>query len=433
MGLFHPHNFIRKNREENSACRGFYSSSVIRYWSLVIHGKLSATGGDMIEELRNDAQSLAQELVHWRRDFHRHPEIAYQEHRTSSVIRQFLESLALPVRNCAGTGLVGVQEGMPGGKTVALRADMDALPLKEEGDKEYISENPGACHACGHDGHMSILMGVARILSQRRAQFRGKVVFLFQPAEEKLPGGARQMIEEGALRNVDAVFGLHLWQGFPTGAVACLKGAMMAATDEFTVSIIGKGGHGSLPQVCVDPILVASQLIVNLQTIVSRNVDPLKSAVVSIGKFEGGSAHNIIPSQASFYGTVRTFDHGIQSLIERRIREIADGTCQAFGAKSVLKYVHGYPAVVNDESMSDLVLGVAKRTLGEASILQADPVMGGEDFAYYLQKVPGAFLFFGMGDGVGFPHHHPGFDIDEKALPQATLLLSSVALEYLEN
>jgi amidohydrolase len=385
----------------------------------------------MIEQLKDDVQSLEEELIRWRRDFHRHPELSFQEHRTSATIRQFLESLSLPIRACAGTGLIGVLQGMPGGKTVALRADMDALPLREEGAKEYLSENAGVCHACGHDGHMAILMGAARLLSRRKSEFRGTVVFLFQPAEEKLPGGAQQMIAEGALDGVDAVFGLHLWQGLPTGAVACMKGAMMANADEITITVIGKGGHGSVPQVAVDPILVASHLVVSLQSIVSRNVDPLKAAVVTIGKMEGGSAHNIIPSQASLYGTVRTFDREIQSLIEKRLGEIVEATCQAFQATGVLKYDRGYPAVVNNESMTDLTLEVAKKTLGGTCIKNIDPIMGGEDFAYYLQEVPGAFLFFGMGDGMGFPHHHPAFDIDEKALPQATLLMSRLALEYL--
>jgi amidohydrolase len=385
----------------------------------------------MIEQLKNDVQSLEPELIRWRRDFHRHPELAFQEHRTSATVRRFLERLSLPVRACAGTGLIGVLQGMPGGKTVALRADMDALPLIEEGAKEYLSENAGACHACGHDGHMAILMGVAELLSRRKREFQGKVVFLFQPAEEKLPGGARPMIDEKALDGVDAVFGLHLWQGLPTGTVACTKGAMMANTDEIKITVIGRGGHGSVPQVAVDPILVASHLVVNLQSIVSRNVDPLRAAVVTIGKIESGSAPNIIPSQASLYGTVRTFDREIQSLIERRLGEIVPATCQTFQATGALKYDHGYPAVVNDDAMRDLALEVAGRTLGETCVKDIDPVMGGEDFAYYLQKVPGAFLFFGMGDGMGFPHHHPAFDIDEKALPQAALLMSSLALEYL--
>jgi amidohydrolase len=387
----------------------------------------------MMKQLKDDVRSLEPELISWRRDFHRHPELSFKEHQTSATVRKFLEGLSLPVRACAGTGLVAVLRGKPGGKTVALRADMDALPLVEEGAKEYLSENVGACHACGHDGHMAILMGVAELLSVRKEEFSGTVVFLFQPAEEKLPGGARQMIAEGALNGVDAVFGLHLWQGLPTGTVACLKGAMMANTDEVTITVVGRGGHGSVPQVAVDPILVASHLVVNLQTIVSRNVDPLKAAVVTIGKMEGGSAHNIIPSQARLYGTVRTFDREIQSLIEKRVGEIVAATCQTFQATGEVKYDHGYPAVVNNDSMRDLALEAAKKVLGEACVKNIDPVMGGEDFAYYLQEVPGAFLFFGMGDGMGFPHHHPAFDIDEKALPQAVLLMSSIALEYLSQ
>jgi amidohydrolase len=390
-------------------------------------------GGFMIEQLKADAQSLSEDLICWRRDFHRHPEIAGMEHRTVSVIRQFLEGLKVSVWSCAGTGLVGVIEGAAGGKTVALRADMDALPIKEEGEKEYVSENPGACHACGHDGHMAILMGVASVLSRRSGAFCGKVVLLFQPAEEKLPGGAQRMIAEGALQGVDAIFGLHLWQSFPTGSVACMKGGMMAATDEITITVIGTGGHGALPHVAVDPILAASHIVVNLQSIVSRNLDPLKAAVVTIGKFEGGFAHNVIPSRAVLYGTVRTFDREVQGMIEKRIGEIVENTSRSFGARGVLKYERGYPAVINDEKMSRLVREVAARTLGPENVLHTDPVMGGEDFAFYLQKVPGALLFFGMGDGTQYPHHHPGFDIDEMALPQAVLLLCGLVLEYLQS
>ncbi len=387
----------------------------------------------MTESLKAEILTLSEDLSRWRRDFHRHPEIAGMEHRTVSVIRQFLENLNLPVWSCAGTGLISVLEGAIAGKTVALRADMDALPIMEEGVKEYISENPGACHACGHDGHMAILMGVARVLAQRTNDFRGKVVFLFQPAEEKLPGGAQQMIAEGALQGVNAIFGLHLWQSLPTGAVACLRGGMMAATDEITITVIGTGGHGALPHVAVDPILAACHIVVNLQSVVSRNVDPLKAAVVTIGKIEGGFAHNVIPSRAVLHGTVKTFDREIQSMIETRIGEIVENTSRAFGAKGLLKYRRGYPAVINDESMSDLVLRVAAKVLGPDKLVRTDPVMGGEDFAFYLEQVPGALIFFGMGDGTRYPHHHPGFDIDEKALPQAVLLLSSLVLEYLKT
>jgi len=385
----------------------------------------------MIDGLKKDIGGLTGKLTEWRRDFHRHPEIAYEEERTSSVIRKFLKSLGIPVSTYAKTGLSGILEGLPGGKTVALRADIDALPLKEEGDKEYISENPEAAHACGHDGHMAILMGAAELLCQRKDQFKGNVVFLFQPSEERIPGGAKKMIEEGALERVDAVFGLHLWQPLPTGSVGIVKGAMMAQPDAFSITVKGKGGHGSMPHTTVDPILVASHLVVNIQSIVSRNVDPLKPVVVSFGTVKGGTIYNIIPSEVSLTGTVRTFDASLQSLAEKRLEEIVKETCKAFGATAEFTYEKGYPPLVNQEAMVDFVLEVTGKTLGEDRIQTIDPVMGGEDFAYFLQKIPGAFLFFGMGDGMEFPHHHPAFDLDEKALPQAILLMTSLALEYL--
>ncbi len=387
----------------------------------------------MIEALKKDIKELAPQLIEWRRDFHRHPEIAYKEHRTSSVIRKFLEGLDIPVKACTKTGLRAILEGKPGGGTVALRADIDALPLKEEGDKEYKSENPEATHACGHDGHMAILMGTARLLSQRKKQFKGKVVFLFQPAEERIPGGAKKMIEEGALEGVDAIFGLHLWQPLPTGTVGIVKGAMMAQPDDFSITVKGKGGHGSMPHTTVDPILVASHLVVNTQSIVSRNVDPLKPVVVSFGTVKGGTIYNIIPGEVSLTGTVRTFDPSLQSLARRRLKEITEETCKTFGATAEFQYEKGYPPLVNHEATVDLVLDVAKKTLGEERIKDIDPVMGGEDFAYFLEKVPGAFLFFGMGDGMEFPHHHPAFDLDEKALPQGALLMTSLALEFLQR
>ncbi|MFP4083222.1 MAG: M20 family metallopeptidase [Candidatus Aminicenantes bacterium] len=387
----------------------------------------------MMKELKKDVDDLTAQLIRWRRDFHRHPEVAFQERRTSSVIRRYLESLDLAVSTCAETGVRAVLKGKPGGKTVALRADMDALPLKEEGEKGYISENPEAAHACGHDGHMAVLMGAAHVLSKRRSQFKGQIVFLFQPAEEKIPGGAKAMIEQGALEGVDAIFGLHLWQPLPTGTVGIVKGAMMAQPDEFSIIVKGKGGHGSMPQTAVDPILAASHLVVNVQSIVSRNVDPLKPIVVSFGAMKGGTVYNIIPAQVTLTGTVRTFDSSVQALAERRLREITEQTCRTFGATSVIEYEKGYLPLVNDEAMAELVLETARNTLGEKCIRDIDPVMGGEDFAFYLKKVPGAFFFLGTGDGMEFPHHHPAFDLDEKVLPKATLLTASLALEYLRR
>jgi amidohydrolase len=387
----------------------------------------------MCEGLKKDVEDIAEQLIEWRRDFHRHPEVAFREKRTSSVIRAYLESLDIPVELMAGTGLRGVLQGKAGGKTVALRADIDALPLKEEGDKEYISQNLEAAHCCGHDGHMAILMGAVKLLAQRKSEFKGRVVFLFQPSEERIPGGAKQMIEEGALDDVDAIFGLHLWVPLPTGKVGVVKGPMMAQPDAFTITVKGKGGHGSMPHQTVDPILVASQTVLNVQSIVSRNIDPLKPAVVSFGTIEGGTIYNIIPGEVKLTGTVRSFEPEIKDIAKKRLEEVAEGTAAAMGASVEFIYEEGYPPVVNDEAMVNFVMDITRKTLGEDRIAEIDPVMGGEDFAYYLQKVPGAFLFLGAGDGFDLPHHHPAFDIDEKSLSQGTLLMTSLALEYLES
>ena len=387
----------------------------------------------MLDELKKETGELTSKLIAWRREFHRHPETAFEEHWTSSVLKIFLEEHDIPVQVMAKTGLRGVLKGKPGGKTIALRADIDALPLKENGEKEYISENPGAAHACGHDGHMAILMGAIELLCRRKEDFQGDVVFLFQPSEERIPGGAKLMIEEGALEGVDAIFGLHLWQPLATGVVGLVKGAMMAQPDKFTIRIQGRGGHGSMPHQTVDPILVASHLVVNIQSIASRNVDPLKPVVVSFGTIEGGTIYNIIPDGVVLTGTVRSFETDVQELSENRMKEITDATCAAFGATADFLYEKGYPPVVNDESMVDFVAHTAQGIFGEEKVQEIDPVMGGEDFAYFLQEIPGAFLFFGMGDGMEYPHHHPAFDIDEKALPQATLLMTAVALEYLQS
>jgi len=396
-------------------------------------GERKMNEGKELADLKKEITTLTNELVRWRRDFHRHPEIANQERRTAEVLRRQLEHLGLRVRPAAETGLIALLEGAGKGKTIALRADMDALPLQEEGDKPYKSLNPGAAHACGHDGHMAILMGAAKILAGRKESWPGRIVFLFQPAEERPPGGAKRMIEGGALDGVDAIFGLHLWQPLPTGSIGILKGPMMANSDEFSLLIKGKAGHGSMPHTTIDPILVASHIVVNVQTIVSRNVDPLKPCVVSFGSVSGGTAFNIIPAEVSLIGTVRTFDRNVQAVAERRLRKIAKGTARAFGASCDIDYRRGFPAVVNDAAAVDFVTQVASKVLGPGCLRAISPVMGGEDFAYYLQKVPGAFFFFGAGDGCPFPHHHPAFDFDERALPSATLLMASLALEFLRG
>ena len=386
-----------------------------------------------MEDLRREVEGLREQLVSWRRDFHRHPEIAFQEKRTSEVIRQFLEGLGLPVEACAGNGLKAVVEGLPGGLTVALRADMDALPVTEAGDAEYKSQNPGAAHACGHDGHMAILMGAAQVLAARRDRFRGRVVLLFQPAEEKFPGGAQQMVAEGALEGVQAVFGLHLWQGLPTGTVGTARGAMMAQPDVFSIEVAGRGGHGSMPHQTVDPILTAAHIVTAVQSIVSRSCDPLKPLVVSFGSIHGGTVDNVIPGEVKLVGTVRTFDDAVQALAERRLMEIVLEVSSAFGATAEVEYRRGYPPLVNDPAMADFAVEVAAKLFGPQAVRTIEPVMGGEDFAYFTRAVPGAFVFFGIGDRTSHPHHHAAFDLDEDALAPATELMASLALEYLSK
>jgi amidohydrolase len=280
---------------------------------------------------------------------------------------------------------------------------------------------------------MAALMGAAELLQRRKGRWRGRVVFLCQPAEELPPGGAKPMIEAGALEGVDAVFGVHLWQGLPTGAIGLLKGPMMAQADNFRILVRGRGGHASMPQGAADPIVAAAHIVTALQSVVSRNVDPLKPAVLSLGTIQGGTVYNVIPGDVRLSGTVRTFDPEIQKIVERRLREVAGGTARALGAAAEVEYELGYPPLINDGPSVDFVRSVVARVLGQDRLIAMDPVMGGEDFAYYLQKRPGAFLFFGAGDGKPFPHHHPAFDIDERALPEAALLHAAIALDYLDG
>jgi amidohydrolase len=385
----------------------------------------------MTEELRREAEGMAGQLVRWRREFHRHPELGFEERWTSGVVRAFLEECGIEVASCAGTGLRGVLKGAEKGRTVALRADMDALPITEDGDKEYRSRVPGVMHACGHDGHMAILMGAAKILARRRASLRGSVVFLFQPSEENPPGGAKRMIDEGALDRVDRVFGLHLWQSLPTGIIGARAGALMAQPDNFQVVVKGKGGHAALPHFTVDPVLVASHVVVAAQSIASRFLDPLKPVVVSFTMVHGGTSHNIIPDSVTLTGTVRTLDADVERAAKHRLRDVCEQTCRLFGASAEFTYEEGYPPVVNDAGMVDLVARVARREFGGESYATMDPVMGGEDFAYFLERVPGAFVMLGMGDNQPYPHHNARFDIDERALPIGVQLMAAAALEMM--
>lgn len=395
----------------------------------------SAAAGD---EIKARAHSLAPTLVEVRRDLHRHPELAFHEERTAGVVEGALRRLGLKPRRVAGTGVIcDIDGGGPCRRAVALRADLDALPVRDAKDVPYASTVAGAAHACGHDGHVAMLLGAAEVLAALRHRLPGRVRLIFQPGEELIPGGAGLMINEGALEGVTAALGMHLWTLEPCGRAWCNPGPMMAAADEIRIVIIGRGGHGAAPHDAVDPLLVAAQAVVNLQTVVSRRVDPLKPAVLSICTFHAGSAYNIIGDRAELTGTVRTLDRGLQDAMPGFIEGVLRGTCEAAGASFELDYRRGYPPVVNDAAAARAARQACAAVLGEGNVLSLPPVMGGEDFALYQAHVPGAYMFLGAGfapgsGGTSVPHHHPQFDFDERALPLGVEVWAHAALLALE-
>jgi amidohydrolase len=382
--------------------------------------------------------ALADEVVATRRDFHAHPELGYQERRTAGIVAARLRELGLDVReHVAETGVIGLLRGARPGPTVLLRADMDALPIQETGDAPYRSTIPNVMHACGHDGHTAVLLGVARLLAGQRDSLPGTVKFVFQPAEEG-GAGAKRMIEEGALESpsVEAAFGIHLWNDGPVGAVGVRDGAFMAASDSFDLVVKGQGGHAAGPHRTIDPVVTAAHLIVALQTIVSRQVDPLQSAVVTVGHIEGGHARNVIPDEVLLQGTVRTFDPGLRQAMPERLERTARSVCAAFGGECGLRYWFGYPPTVNDPGMADLVREAAREVVGEERLVVAPQVMGAEDMSYFLERVPGCFFRVGSANaerGLTRPHHNPAFDFDEDALPIGVEVLARTARRYLES
>jgi amidohydrolase len=382
-------------------------------------------------------QAATDDLVELRRDFHAFPELAYKERRTASRIAARLRELGLDeVREGVGqTGVVGRLRGRGDGRVVALRADIDALPLQEESSAPYASRHPGVMHACGHDGHTAILLTAARVLTELREQFDGEVRFIFQPAEE-LGNGAPGMLTDGALAEPrpQAVFGLHLWNNLPTGIVGVRDGPLFANTDEIDIIIRGAGGHGAMPHQTVDPIVIAAQVVTALQTMVSRETAPSEPAVVSICSIHGGTAFNIIPPEVHLLGTVRTFTDELQAQMKRRIGDLVQGIARSMGGDCDYVYRSPCPAVVNDPAASGLVRRVATRAFGAERVTTPAQTMGGDDMSFFLREVPGSYVFLGTANpslrSVA-PHHHPKFDIDEAALPVGARLLSEVALEFL--
>ncbi|GED12269.1 M20 metallopeptidase family protein [Aneurinibacillus migulanus] len=373
-------------------------------------------------------------IVETRRHLHQYPELSHHEMKTAGYIREQLESMGLVTRSYTGKDVVAYIEGTEAGKTVALRADIDALPIQEETELPFASQNPGVMHACGHDGHTAILLGAARALVNANVPFSGKIKLIFQHAEEVVPGGASELVEAGVLEDVDAIFGLHLWQNVDSGLLETCAGPIMAGSDSFTVKIQGRGGHGSMPHLTIDPIVIASHLVTQLQTVVSRSINPLYPAVISVGQIQSGDTYNIIPDTAQLQGTVRYFHPDVQDEIPPLIERLVNGVCASFGAVSTFEYVKGDPSVVNDSRMNSIVEQVGRKVLGEENVRPAVPSMAGEDFSYYLQRVPGAYFFLGIrNEQVAYSHHHPRFTIDEKMLPVGSKLLAGIALEYLEQ
>ncbi len=380
--------------------------------------------------------ALKDQLVSDRRHFHRHPELGFKEQQTAAYVADRLKKLGIEHQTgVAETGVVGLIRGAHPGRCVLLRADMDALPLTEETGAEYSSENVGVHHACGHDGHTAMLLAAAEILSQHRDDLHGTVKLIFQPAEEG-PGGAKPMIEAGVMEDphVDGCFGLHLSNDHPVGRVVVQGGPLQASADTFEITVRGVGGHGAAPHQTVDPVAVGAAIVAELQRIVSREIDPLDSAVITVGAFHAGTAHNIIAQRAEMRGTIRTLDPKVQDFLHKRIREIAEGVASAARATADVTITHLYPVTINNDDMADFARHVAERVVAPEQVIRERPIMGAEDMSFFLNAAPGCFIFVGSANAerkLNAPHHSPLFDFDEAALPIGAELLCRLALAYL--
>ncbi len=383
------------------------------------------------EEVR---ESFGEDIVSLRREIHREPELGFDTIKTAEKVLAALDGLPLEIQTgVAENGIVATLKGGGEGPTVALRADMDALPIHEETGLPFASETDGKMHACGHDGHTSMLVGAARALCQDhlRERLNGTVKFVFQPAEEG-GGGGRVMVEEGVADGVDSIFALHLWPGLEFGKAATKAGPIMAAADAFEMEIKGKGGHGAMPHMTADAVAIAAQVVTALQTVVAREVNPVEPAVLTVGEIEAGTAFNIIPETARLGGTVRTVNADLRQRMPERIEELARGVARGMRGDAELNYRFSYPVTRNDAGAADLALNVAKELFGEDCAVEVEnPSMGGEDFAFFLEELPGAYVWLGTGDVSGL--HTPRFAFDEEILPQGAALLAALALESLSE
>jgi len=386
-------------------------------------------------------EEIYPEMVAMRRYLHRHPELSYSEYKTTEFILEKLSELNISADRPLETGCVGIIEGkVESDRVVALRADIDALPISEEGEHktEFISQNEGVAHCCGHDAHTANLLGTAKILSELKKEIKGTVLLIFQPGEEKLPGGGRMLCETGYLqdKDVDVIYGLHSSPQYRPGQIAVRKGALMARPDEFKIEIIGRGGHAASPHEAIDSVVLAAEVISRLQTIVSRNINPSEPAVVTVGKISGGSAHNIIPEKVEMIGTVRTFSEETAYFIRDRIEAVVKGVTESAGANYSFEFDEGYPAVVNTPWATDRLMETAGELIGRKNVLQLkNPIMAGEDFAFYQQEFPGVFFFLGSGteeSGSTYGWHHPKYNIDEKCFKTGAALLTSIVFQYVK-
>jgi len=388
------------------------------------------------KSLKEKINEMKDWLVQIRRTIHMHPELGFEEVETSKLVSEWLEKFGLEVkRGMAKTGVVGLLKGKKPGQTVAIRADMDALPMDEARSVPYASQIKGRMHACGHDAHVTILLGVAKFFSSIPDQVKGNIKWIFQPAEEG-GGGGRIMVEEGVLENpkVDAVFGAHVFPFLSVGKVGIYEREGLAAADRFTIKIIGKGGHAASPHVSKDPILAAGHLITQIHSIVSRNVNPLESGVITIGKVSGGTASNIIPDEVELIGTVRSLNPQVREELKSRIEQVTQGVARSFSMDCRFDFEYGYPVLINNSEMSRLVATACAKGIGKESVEVVKPSMGGEDFAYYLEKVPGSFFRLGCRNeekGIIHPYHSSLFDIDEDVLPFGVEMFVRVIDQYL--
>jgi len=388
------------------------------------------------ERIAAQVDRLESQIVEIRRDIHMHPEVSGEEERTSGLVAEYLTGLGLEVRRCTSNyGVVGVLRGAKPGPTVALRADMDALPITEATGLPYASKIEGVMHACGHDLHTAVLMGAAAVLAGVREDLEGNAVFLFQPSEEFFPGGAVGMIEEGALEDpkVDAAFALHTGPN-PVGEIALIPGPMIGSVSTLSLRVLGKGGHFSNPSMAVDPIVVASHVVVALNSMMTRRLDPLDSAVLTFGMIQGGTRDNVIPDMVVLRGNIGSLDEALCKSLMEELEKVVRGVTDAMGASYKLKYIHGYPTLRNDPAMTAYVRETAGRILGDDNVTPCKPALGGEDFAYFLQKVPGAAFFLGTRDPVGepvpIPHHDPKFSPDESAIPLGMKLMAHLVADF---